>query len=238
MEVTPTPRAGPLERLAEGTMWGPKRGKCSWAAGRTQDQLGGGGSPGIGCSLSYLHLGSSFHSDDSHVPSDPEASPSQQRLAFTEAALPLSGFLVPKASTYYFQWGGSPGLGLHQGEQQRLEIRQVLKTSSQVLTIYLHPLPTGACQACGRSRLPEGVGERAGVDTEEESLAEVHSSQKMHGREAQDQWSHPFILQGGRKQSLLCSRLHSQCWINPRSPGFETALIPLNPEASTNQICR
>lgn len=123
----PYPQAGPLERLAEGTTWGPKRGKCSWAAGRTQDQLGGGGSPGVGCSLSYLHLGSSFHSDDSHVPSDPEASASKQHLAFSEAALPLSGFLVPKASTYYFQWGGSPGLGLHQGEQQRLEIRPHLQ---------------------------------------------------------------------------------------------------------------
>ena len=62
------------------------------------------------------------------------------------------------------------------------------------------------------------------LDPEEESLAEVNSSQETQGRDAQDQWSHPFILQGGRRQqSLLCSRLQSQCWINPRSPGFATA---------------
>ena len=67
---------------------------------------------------------------------------------------------------------------------------------------------------------------------EEESLAEVHSSQETQGREAQDQWSHPFILQGGRRQqSLLCLRLHSQCWINPRSPGFATAT------AKSLQLC-
>lgn len=153
------------------------------------------------------HPGSSFHLDDSHVPSDSEASPSHQHLAFSEATLPLSGFLVPEASTFYFR-GGSPGLGLHQGEQQRLEISP---TSSQVLTIYLASSAHGGLRGLGgRSRSPESV-ERAGVDTEEESLAEVEPLPEDSGQECPGPVVPSFHPSRGRKQSLLCSRLHSQC---------------------------
>ena len=53
---------------------------------------------------------------------------------------------------------------------------------------------------------------------------------------AQDRWSHPFILQGSRKEkSLLCPRPHSQGRINPRSPGTKTVLLLLNQGVPTNQ---
>lgn len=123
---------------------GPQRGKCSWAAGRTQDQLGGGGSPGIGCLLSYLHPGSA--STWMTAMSLQTRRPAQAISTWPSQSPPcLSLVFWFRASTFYFRWGGSPGLGLHQGEQQRLEIRPHLQPGVNYLPASL--CLRGTCEA-------------------------------------------------------------------------------------------
>lgn len=226
----PPPPAGPLEQLAKGTTRGPKGGECNWARGWPPDPGRWGQRRGAGCSLSYLHPGSSFHSDDSGTPS----SPGGQRKSTSfwprpEAALPPSRV----------SGGGSRALSrgsrLHQGKQQMLYIRP---RPSQVLTVYCVPLLKKTRKARGRSWSAEGGGVQAGIYKEGESLlAEVQSSQERQGGEGPGLLVPPRHLSRKQKRELFALSKASQPGENqPQISRLQdgTAAIPRGPHEPNN----
>lgn len=192
----PPPPAGPLEQLAKGTTRGPKGGERNWARGWTPDPGRWGRRRGAGCSLSYLHPGSSFHSDDSRAPS----SPGGQRKSTSFWPRPKAALPPSRVSG-----GGSRGLSrgsrLHQGKQQMLYIRP---RPSQVLTVYCVPLLMRTRKARGRSWSAEGGGVQAGIYKEGESLlAEVQSSQERQGGEGPGPLVPPRHLSRKQKREVF-----------------------------------